>query len=385
MSLPPRVGVFCLSFLPYSQTFVYDELVHCTRYRPEVFTPLRRNSDRFPFPAVHAMASESLGGAVRWRERLYRFTGVSPAFHRRLRTGGFRVLHAHFGWAAMYALPHAALLDLPLVVTFYGWDVPLLHSPRRFSPRHWRYWLGSRWLFRRADRILAVSRDLVDRLVALGAPPERTQVKHIGVTIPPPRAGDRAPGPFRVLMVGRFVEKKGFEYGIEAFGRALSRGLDARLRIAGDGPLRPVYERLLGELGLGDRVEFLGVLRHDEVLEAMREADVLLLPSVTARNGDREGNPTVLKEACALGLPVVATRHAGIPEAVEDGVSALLVPERDAAALADRLALLLGDAELRARLGGAARERMIRDFDIRRITAGVEALYDEVVEARARR
>jgi colanic acid/amylovoran biosynthesis glycosyltransferase len=186
-------------------------------------------------------------------------------------------------------------------------------------------------------------------------------------------------------MVGRFVEKKGFEYGIEAFGRALSRGLDARLRIAGDGPLRPVYERLLGELGLGDRVEFLGVLRHDEVLEAMREADVLLLPSVTARNGDREGNPTVLKEACALGLPVVATRHAGIPEAVEDGVSALLVPERDAAALADRLALLLGDAELRARLGGAARERMIRDFDIRRITAGVEALYDEVVEARARR
>lgn len=378
----PAVGAFCLSFLPYSQTFVYDELVHLTRYRAEVFTPLRRGADRFPFPAVHAVADES--GAGPWRERLYHLTAWSPRFHRRLATGGFRVLHAHFGWAAMYALPHADRLNLPLVVTFYGYDVPLLSQPRRYWPRHWRYWLGAGRLFRRADRILAVSQDLVERLIALGAPPERTQVKHIGVSIPDPRPAERAYGPLRVLMVGRFVEKKGFEYGLRAFAGLLRRGVDARLTLAGDGPLAPDYRRLVAELGIGDWVEFSGVLRHEAVLETMRRSDVFLLPSVTARDGDREGNPTVLKESAAVGLPIVATRHAGIPEAVDDEISALLVPERDAPALEERL-FRLTDPALRARLGGAARDRMIREFDIRRITAQVETIYDEVAEARAGR
>jgi len=378
----PGVGAFCLSFLPYSQTFVYDELVHLARYRAEVFTPLRRNADRFPFPAVHAVADEAGPGA--WRERWYRWRAWNPGFHERLATGGFRVLHAHFGWAGVYALPHAERLNLPLVVTFYGYDVPLLTQPARYWPRHWRYWLGAGRLFRRADRILAVSRDLVDRLVALGAPPERTQLKHIGVRIPEPRPGERPAGPLQVLMVGRFVEKKGFEYGLAAFAGLCRRGVEARLTVAGDGPLAPAYRRLVAESGIGDRVNFPGVLRHGAVLDAMRRSDVFMLPSVTARNGDREGNPTVLKEACAVGLPVVATRHAGIPEAVDDGESALLVAERDAAGLEDGLTRLT-DPALRARLGDAARARMIRDFDIRRITAEVESLYDEVAEARARR
>lgn len=378
----PGVGAFCLSFLPYSQTFVYDELVHLTRYRAEVFTPLRRHADRFPFPAVHAVADESDAGA--WRARWYRLRAWNAGFHARLAEGGFRVLHAHFGWAGVYALPHAERLNLPLVVTFYGYDVPLLSQATRYWPRHWRYWLGAGRLFRRADRILAVSQDLVDRLIALGAPAERTHRKHIGVRIPEPKPAERRPGPLRVLMVGRFVEKKGFEYGLQAFAGLVRRGVDARLTLAGDGPLAPTYRRLIAESGIGDRVDFPGVLRHAEVLETMRRSDVFLLPSVTARNGDREGNPTVLKEACAIGLPVVASRHAGIPEAVDDGASALLVAERDTAALEDRLARLT-DPALRARLGGAARERMIRDFDIRRITAQVERMYDEVAEARARR
>jgi glycosyltransferase involved in cell wall biosynthesis len=379
---PPRVGVFALSFLPYSQTFIYDELTHLARYRAEVFTALRRGEDRFPFPDVHAVAHEPAGSPA---ERAYRLTAWSPRFHRRLAEGGFSLLHAHFGWSAAYAMKHAGRLGLPLVVTFYGFDVPLLASPLRFRPDHWRYWLGSRRLFRQAARILAVSQDLVDRLVALGAPREKTVLKQIGVAIPAPRPAERAGGPWRVLMVGRFVEKKGFEDGIRALAQAVAAGRDARLEIAGDGPLQPAYEQLIRDLGLGERVRFLGPLRHQQVLDTMALADVLLLPSVTARNGDREGNPTVLKEAAAAGLPIVATRHAGIPETVDDGVSALLVDERDPAALADRLTRLLDDQALRARLGGAARDRMVRQYSIETVTARLERMYDEVVEARARR
>jgi colanic acid/amylovoran biosynthesis glycosyltransferase len=108
------------------------------------------------------------------------------------------------------------------------------------------------------------------------------------------------------------------------------------------------------------------------------------VPSVTARNGDREGIPNVLKEASARGVAVVATRHGGIPEAVDHGRTGLLVPERDARALHDALQALASDPGLRRRLGDAGREKMAREFDVRRQVAELEELYDRVLEESGR-
>ena len=148
-----------------------------------------------------------------------------------VRAGGFDLLHAHFGPASTYALGPAALLDLPLVVTYHGYDVPFLMTNERMRPRYWRYWAMSRWMLRRVDRFLPASDELARMLIELGAPPERVHVWRLGVTIPPqwsPRPLHDAP---RILMIGRFVEKKGFDIGIRAFARVATRCPGAVLQI----------------------------------------------------------------------------------------------------------------------------------------------------------
>jgi len=147
----------------------------------------------------------------------------------------------------------------------------------------------------------------------------------------------------------------------------------ARLVVIGDGPLRGALERRAGP-----SVQFLGALPPEEVAQWMRRAALLAAPSLTAADGDAEGLPNVVVEAAASGLAVVATSHSGIPEAVEDGVSGLLVPEGDAGALAAGLAALLGAEDRRRTMGAAARRLAAQRFDRARLTETLERIYDEV-------
>ncbi len=367
----PKVAVFSSRFVQYSQTFVYDEVREHRRYRAEVFTWDRLNAARFPFGPVHSLTSLEAA--------LYRTTLLSPTFFRLFRLGGFALAHAHFGPGACYALPYCTRFGLPLVVTFHGYDVPLLLSRARFLPANLPYWACSRWLFRRADLLLAVSEDLRRLLIRAGAPSEKTAVHRLGVDTETPARIERDDGEIIVFMAGRFVEKKGFEYGIRAFAAALKEYPALRLRLVGDGARRRDYEQLITDLGLVEKVEMTGVLAHQKLLEAMRRSDLVLVPSVTARSGDREGIPLIVYEAASLGMPTIASRHGGIPEVIEEGVTGLLVPERDEVALAKALQQLAENPTLRHSLGKAARTKAQREFDLRQRVAALEARYDELL------
>ncbi len=151
-----------------------------------------------------------------------------------------------------------------------------------------------------------------------------------------------------VLFVGRLAEKKGIEYLIEAV-----RNIDAKVVIVGEGPLR---EKLVNQAsGLGDKVEFYGAKQHAELAKIYASADIFVAPSVTAKDGDKEGMPTTIMEAMASGIPVVASDSGGISEIVKDGENGFLVGERDVAGLREKISLLLGDADLREKLGRNAR------------------------------
>src|SRR5262249_18668843 len=150
-----RAALFCRIFLPYSETFIYDELAHHQRWSVDVFCRVRRNAERFPYPSVRTP-----GGAV--RQVAYRLLSYWPSFERSLREGGHRLLHAHFGTSGVYALPYKLRLGLPLVVTFHGYDVGALVGSRRYRPQLWRYWALSRVLFARADVLLCASEELRD-------------------------------------------------------------------------------------------------------------------------------------------------------------------------------------------------------------------------------
>ncbi|MEM6295421.1 MAG: glycosyltransferase [Myxococcota bacterium] len=376
----PKVALFATQFGAYSQTFIYDEVTRHRAYDVEVFARNRENPEIFRCDDVHALAPYH--SASEWAEwMLYGATTLSPRFMRRIRSGEFSLLHAHFGPGSIYALPYQAAADLPLVVTFHGYDVPLLSTSRRFSPKYWRYWALSKLMLRRVTRFLAASNELHDQLIELGAPPRRVHVWRLGVEIPPLHAVPAGRNGTQVLIVGRFVEKKGIEYAIEAFARVVKGGADARLNIIGDGELRSAYERIIEREGIADRVEFLGVMKHGDVLETMMRMDILMCPSVIASNGDRESGILVAKEAGARYLPVIGTIHGGIPEIIEDGRTGFLVPERDVGALADRLGRLLRSRALREEMGEAARKKMEREYDIHQRIDVLEDHYDQAIAA----
>jgi colanic acid/amylovoran biosynthesis glycosyltransferase len=193
-----------------------------------------------------------------------------------------------------------------------------------------------------------------------------------------PKAGvDRDPR--LILGVGRLVEKKGFVALVQACGLLAGRGLDFRCEIIGTGEQQATLARLIADLGLDDRVRLVGARPQNAVLDAYRRAAVFALPCVVGRDGNRDGLPTVLLEAMATGLPVVTTPVTGNPEIVDDGVNGLLVPPEDVPALADALARLLMDGDLRQRLSLAARQKAERVFDVRRNVAQLHQWLAEPV------
>lgn len=368
----PRVALFCTNFLPYSQAFVYEQIRHHQRYQVEVFAWRRMYPERFPFEPVHVAPLH------------YIATHSSAAFSRRFAEAPFDVVHAHFGPGGCYALQFARAAGLPLLVTFHGYDVPLLSSPTRFLPLHWPYALVAPLMLEQMTLGLCASRELYDMLVELGVPRDKLRVYRLGIDLARFTPGDKSADTPLVTMVGRFVEKKGFAYGLEAFARAAG-GSRARLVIAGNGPLESELKRRAEELGVASQVEFPGPLTQTQVAELLARTSVLLAPSVVAKAGNRESGLIVVKEASACAAVPIGTLHGGIPETIDEGATGYLVPERDVGAMEARLRELLGNAELRGQLGERGRAKMQREYDNRERVLALEALYDEATTLAAGR
>lgn len=176
-------------------------------------------------------------------------------------------------------------------------------------------------------------------------------------------------GPARIFTAARLVSKKGLCYLIEALAILKERGLRAQLSIAGDGPLKEKLERLAQDQGVDGQVEFLGPLPHAKVRERLRVSTMVVLPSVKDPSGNMDGIPNILIEAMACGVPVISTWISGIPELVENGVEGLLVPERDAEALATAIETLSKDVEKQRAMGKAGRAKVENLFDAEKTAA----------------
>lgn len=365
------VALFVNRFLPYSQTFIYDEIQAHTRYEVDVFCKERLNEDRFPYRR-YVKPRTWLG------ERLYENIRYWPRFDRLLRRNDHALIHAHFGTAAVYALPYLWRHDLPLVVTFWGNDVSKLLGSQRFNPKNWTYVAAKNAIMRRADLMLCVSNELCEFVRELSGRPEAIRRYRHGIDLTRYRPRENENAVPEIIMIGRFTEKKGHMYALRAFAEVLAQGRAAHLTLIGAGRLMARCRRFVKDRALSAHVTFTGVLTPQEVADRLAGADVALVPSVVARNFDREGSPTVAKEASASAVPVVGTYHAGLPEIVEDGETGFLVPERNVAALADRLLTLVDDEALRRRFGRAARQKMEDEYDLQKQVHKLERHYDAV-------
>jgi colanic acid/amylovoran biosynthesis glycosyltransferase len=294
---------------------------------------------------------------------------------RFLPTRPYDICYCAFGMDAPHALRlrRLGVLGGELVVAFRGADTTKYVARR--GPRVYAR------TFRQARLLLPVCDFLGRRLVDLGAPPERVVVHRTGIDLRRWPYREREPkggGRLRLVTVGRLVEKKGIEYVLRAVRILVDRGLDIEYRILGDGPRRDRVAALAAELGLEQRVVLHGRHAQEKLRDWLEGSDMLVAASVTAADGDEEGIPNVLKEAMALGLPVVGTRHAGIPELIEDGVSGLLVAERDEAGLADALERLAREPGRWAAMGRAGRAKVEMEYDIDRLNDRLVGLLESL-------
>ena len=315
--------------------------------------------------------ADLIGGTWRSPNFLLGGLGIFPkVVHASLQMVDEGVDHVHCHFANHPALAGwliHRLVGIPYSFTAHGSD---LHVDRTMLPAK-----VAESAF--AVTISADNRALIEATCAPAAA-GKVEVIHCGIdpaTFRPTEA--RGDGPLRIIAVGTLHEVKGQVHLIEACRSLADRGIAFSCTFIGDGPDRAALESRVAELGLADRVTFAGRSTSDGVAAALRGADVLAAPSVPTRGGKREGIPVVLMEAMATGLPVVASRLSGIPELVTDGVDGLLVPPGDDIALADALARLAADPALRARLGAAGRETVLRDFDVDRNAALLAARIRE--------
>lgn len=293
--------------------------------------------------------------------------------------GAVDILHCHFGPAGVLGGKLKELgVARKLVVTFHGYDVSVLASGL-----HTRVTREYQTLFTIADLLLPISENWRRRLIAIGAPPVKTKTFHLGIDINEfhIRSAESKSHEICILTVARFTEKKGIEYALEALALLKSERPDIRFRynLVGNGERWNVVKELIDSLHLRDEVVLWGALPHGKIRFLLGNCDIFMLPSITAINGDQEGIPVSLMEAMASGLPVLTTRHSGIPELVIDEVSGFLVDERDSRALTERLIFLATNRDSWPGLSANARATVEREFNVATQTQELLRMYSDLI------
>jgi len=286
------------------------------------------------------------------------------------RRDGIDHVHVHFAMTnAMSALLACALARVPYSITVHGSSV--FYKPREYS-------LAEKTS--RAKFVVCIS-EFCRSQVMLLSPMEvwgRIHVVHCGVDADrfrPPEGGRTGAEGVALLSVARLTPGKGYTVLFDAMKKLARSGLELKLKLAGDGPAREMLMRYAVESDLADNVEFLGPVGQDDIGALYDEADIFVLPSFA------EGLPVVLVEAMAKALPVVATRIAGIPELVDEGVSGLLVTPASSGELAGAIETLAKDEELRKKFGRAGREKVLAEFDSTQNARKLKRLFDRHADA----
>lgn len=370
IDLPPDSGYWEMpvwplwerTWLPGSPTSI-PNVLRVMRAVPAFIGCLKRA----PRLLWEALDSREYGFQARSLSTLYRLSALSRQARQ------YDVVHAQFGTVGNEFRFARKLWNAPLIVSFRGYDFSLW--PKQHGRGIYRR------LFRTVDAV-TVNTDFAGRRVeSLGCPPAKIHKL--------PSALDPHDFPFRerhgdgdavrIATVGRLVEKKGVEYSIRAVARVLEKHPNIQYDVVGDGPLREHLEELARHLGIRRHVHFHGAQSSSYVRRIMSDADIFVLASVTAENGDEESLGNVLLEAQASGLPVVVTDHNGFPETIVPGCSGFLVPERDVESLAERIEYLIEHPEIWPSMGRAGRAHVEQRYNSHDVNSKLVELYRQAI------
>jgi colanic acid/amylovoran biosynthesis glycosyltransferase len=299
-----------------------------------------------------------------------------------LQDGSYDIIHCQFGTLAPIALAYrdANIIQGKLITTFRGIDISKYVQENGVDVYN--------RLFREGEFFLANCEFFRDRAIGLGCDPTRIIVHGSGLDCSKftfkPRYFPTS-GKIKIVTTGRLVEKKGIEYGIRAIAKLVKTYSNLEYNIIGDGDLKAYFEQLISELNVSHVVKLLGRKQQKEIIEILNDCHIFMAPSVTASDGNQDAPVNTLKEAMAMGLPVISTRHGGIPELVQNGISGFLVPERDADAIATKLEFLIEHPEVWQSMGKAGREQVEAKYDMNKLNDELVAIYKQMLDEKSNR
>ena len=375
-----KICHFITYYLPVTQNWIYSQLVYNKECRSSVLCQRLVNPKQFPFDNVFPICQSSGIGSIpkRLAHKIFERYPQKPHSEiiERIKPD---VLHGHFLLESWRNYRLVKRLGIPLVTTCYGQDVTsLLRKP---------FWAArSRKVFELGAAFIVEGGHMGDTLAAKGCPREKIRVIKLGIDVTriginPPKAESTDNGKVRILFTGLGREKKGAVYAAEAFAKALPlSNFDLELHLLGDGVYRLPVEKILNDAGARQKAIFHGMKPVAEYLELLKNIDIVLAPSVHARDGDTEGGaPVVVIEALCAGIPVVGTNHCDIPNIVSHGKSGLLCEERDVGALAKNISELSNNKPLRMDMGQHGARYARSEHDITRQVQKITAVYRDVL------
>ena len=357
-----KMAVYHYSWLPLSETFIHRQVLGLNRdFDVRLLTDSIVNERAFAGADPILVPGEKfLGRLLFARDRFFR-----------AQLAGCSLFHVNFGHIAVEMQRHARNSGLPMTVFFHGVDASSLLRNQAYCESLKNSIFAA---------YIVCSHDMATRLRPYLPQGAKVFVSYCGIRLDliPYRRRTCVPEGALFLQVSRLSSKKGVDISLKAFRNYLDE-VDSRARfvIAGDGPLMDSLKALAHTLGLDGQVFFTGALPYAEVIKLLGEADVFLHPSVTDKAGDMEGIPNTIAEAMAAGLPVIATRHSGIPELIEDAKSGILVAENDAEELFAAMSVLRR-AEV-GTLSQRARERVDRMFNYEQTTSDLAGYLRDIV------
>ncbi len=378
--------------LPYSETFIPAQVDNFSEYSGYYIGSSRLPNSELIIPRNRSIIIDDvLAFPSIWKTAYKLFNITNPHWIKQIKELKPALIHAHFGLDGVLALPLAKQLNIPLIVTFHGYyaTANLGEIVNKNGLKYGQDYLSRRGqffrelylrkraqLFDEADCFIAVSEFIKNKLMAQGCPEAKIKVHYIGIDVEKFTPDANMECQNIVLFVGRLVEKKGCEYLIKAIAQVQKTNPELELVIIGDGILRQKLEKLAANSL--NKYRFLGVQPPEAVKTWLNQAKMLVAPSITTDQGETEGLPIVILEAMAMGLPVISTIHAGIPEAVKHEETGFLIPEKDTETMAKYIIQLYQDSKLRKELGIAGQNRIKRDFNLKMNTIKLENIYHQI-------
>jgi colanic acid/amylovoran biosynthesis glycosyltransferase len=375
----PVVASYCTTFLKPEMRHIYRQVTGLRRYKTFVMTRERQCAADFPFADIEMIPRARKNFVKRfWLKYVMRkapvyYRGELQVLIRMLRRRPADLMHVYFGHTGVHLLPFIKEWDKPCVVSFHGMDI----QPRPQQPG---FDEQMQELLQTVPLVMARSHSLLSGLERLGCPKEKLRLNRTGIPLdqfPFQQRPMPVDGSWRFVQACRLIAKKGLATAIRAFGKLRAKFPKATFQIAGEGPMKAELEALITELGLSGAVELRGFLAQKELADLYAHSHLFLHPSEMPPDQNQEGVPNSMLEAMATGLPVLATTHGGIPEAVTHERTGLLVPERDEEALFRAMCELTADPDRLYILGQAASRAVREEFERGHQIEKLEGYYEE--------